>query len=1737
MASNNLTIEDQQNAVQKTIREILQMGFSANDAQQGKKDGHNALFFHNNGDTTKNQGHDQWLYVVGSLKQAESISKAFNTFPKSPNKPIKDLMGVSFSDGNDRIDIKSIKDDSYMVKRLEDHPFLKDKKSLRDERWNAEDLHAVLAAGMLKPVQTFTYTSKQLPFELNEMDLRNKGLVDIQRTDNGSILTFDRQVTRAGLKLDSLSPTPETDSMIQKGKINEIQSSINPIIEKIKAESQTLSSDIKTAQQTIVTPVDVPQQQNHNQAADIQQQIADFKEATGIQLEVRNNKPYHEGNLNLDNSNVQQLPDNLTVEGNLWLENTPIKELPNNLTVNGSLDLRDTPVKELPKNLEVGGWLDISNTSIKELPDNIKVNGDLWLQNTNIERLPDNLTVNGNLWLHNTPIKELPDNLTVKEELNLINTPIQELPADLKVKEAIVMNDRTIKATPEIMTPDGYIDLVKGDAPIQQTSQTTAQKASQQATVEPSQNDQIASQKTDVTPVAVSQQQNEQATQQTQTNRPEQQSSQSQNPNDSKNEISPLIKQFNELKAKHPDALLLFRVGDFYETYQQDARKASQILGITLTKNYNRKDSDGKPIEIAGFPYHALHSYLPKLIRAGNRVAICDQLEDPKLTKTLRQKNDQNDIQSGAVSQQQNNQATHQQTSEQQSPTTKQSQAEQPVASVIPLTPTNIKEQQTQSAQPTSSVDNKAQQSQAGQHTQAAVPSVAVSQQQNIQTAQQSQAAEQPKTPVNNTKVPTDSQNIDGTKIQAVPNDKKTEQIKTDDSVKFETKRIRPLSNIHTAAKKDNPDNIVFIRLRNPNTKRFMYQTYGKEAEFVAKNLDPDAKIISAKVKGKSYSTVAFQQENLATLKKNMMDLGLKPLIINAKGDIVENDNFLNLSKGKQNTLNSQTTVTPVDVPQQQNNQTSQQSQTARQPNTPVNNTKVPTDSKNLDSPKNIAEIKEQLDKIIGNHRGVGVPVTNPPIMAKTSKGIEFEVKMIFKEKNGSIRIGGSDGKDKERSVSIEKMDNQTLMKMLENLNKAQAFQQQTTAPSQTQNVEQRPSNNKNASQQTDTKISAKTETPNQQNSPQEAKFEYDIKQNSHNAKYFDIKLYVNGEKIGGHHLSESERKKWETRDSSITIQDLLRKYFPEEIKNTNVNNISWIGEKQAKEQRLNEQNSKYPNKEKTYEIRAENHKLISESEAMKQKGNQAFVLLQMDNKDGSKFYQTFNDDAIKIAEIVGRKTMLSGNNRYVSLNSDEFKNLQDTLGNNKLFVASYKDEQQLSRQTGAQQTAGTQQNSQNSQQSQTNHPEQQSQAGQHTQAAGMPVDVSQQQNTQATQQQQTNQPTAATGQTTQTTQGNQTTADNNIIITPNTRIEYTISPITRFNKETKQNETVQGVYEINVSADNKKIGKQTLSKDDYDLINERPSVISNVINTLFNRALHGQKVKFNQVHKPRLPYEQWRRKEMTDGLILNNAKMFKDEKNKQHVMTAKVSGYELGPKPMGHAEVNDMYDGARPLADIVEKVFQPELKKLKEQMGMKTQNTLDNKQHDTGLTPTYNSREERYDALIDLWLEAKQKNPDKNIIIELKGGMGSTGIYYQMFGEDAKEMAKVNNRKVKIMDTNKRRNMEYTSIAESQLETIMNTMRKNGLQPVVIDREGNYTNLGKQKNVAMEDIHIKNTNGVWMISGVVDGKNLRPREISQEDAEAFKKGQNTISSVLQKYYKDFFLPSQEQERKRGLSR
>lgn len=98
---------------------------------------------------------------------------------------------------------------------------------------------------------------------------------------------------------------------------------------------------------------------------------------------------------------------------------------------------------------------------------------------------------------------------------------------------------------------------------------------------------------------------------------------------------SPMMKQYSELKAKHPDAILLFRCGDFYEAYDDDAEACARILGITLTYRHNNTFPHKPEDRMAGFPHHALDVYLPKLVRAGKRIAICDQLEDRKLTKKL----------------------------------------------------------------------------------------------------------------------------------------------------------------------------------------------------------------------------------------------------------------------------------------------------------------------------------------------------------------------------------------------------------------------------------------------------------------------------------------------------------------------------------------------------------------------------------------------------------------------------------------------------------------------------------------------------------------------------------------------------------------------------------------------------------------------------------------------------------------------------------------------------------------------------------------------------------------------------------------------------------------------------------------------------------------------------------------------------------------------------------------------
>ena len=134
----------------------------------------------------------------------------------------------------------------------------------------------------------------------------------------------------------------------------------------------------------------------------------------------------NDGNLDLWHSDVQALPDNLTVGGSLYMSGTQITALPDNLTVGGSLDLRGTQITALPDNLTVGGWLDLRGTQITALPDNLTVGGSLHLRGTQITALPDNLTVGGRLDLSGTQITALPDNLTVGGSLHLRGTQITD---------------------------------------------------------------------------------------------------------------------------------------------------------------------------------------------------------------------------------------------------------------------------------------------------------------------------------------------------------------------------------------------------------------------------------------------------------------------------------------------------------------------------------------------------------------------------------------------------------------------------------------------------------------------------------------------------------------------------------------------------------------------------------------------------------------------------------------------------------------------------------------------------------------------------------------------------------------------------------------------------------------------------------------------------------------------------------------------------------------------------------------------------------------------------------------------------------------------------------------------------------------------------------------------------------------------------------------------------------------
>ena len=462
-------------------------------------------------------------------------------------------------------------------------------------------------------------------------------------------------------------------------------------------------------------------------------------------------------------------------------------------------------------------------------------------------------------------------------------------------------------------------------------------------------------------------------------------------------------------------------------------------------------------------------------------------------------------------------------------------------------------------------------------------------------------------------------------------------------------------------------------------------------------------------------------------------------------------------------------------------------------------------------------------------------------------------------------------------------------------------------------------------------------------------------------------------------------------------------------------------------------------------------------------------MLLQMHSKDGKVFFQTFNKDADFVADILGRKTILSGENKYVSLTSQEIDTLRQKLGDQALKVENFDHRNATHTET---QTAGQQHSTKI-----------------HT---GQPL------------------PT----------------------VTDKSRIEYVIAPIMRINKDTQQQERVPGMFALSIFTEGQRLGHRTLSRNERDLLNNKPGEITNVINAKFAKELQGVTLDFRQVHRPAVPDELWSSLSLPNGMtLLAMPRMTRNDATGKYELTAKVEGMTLGPKPMFRQDVNDFFDHARPAAEIVARVFREELK---------LQNL-----HDTNQLPT--SPRQSADELISLWQNARQDGDDQAITFVQREG--KFGMFYQTFDEDAKNMSKVTNRSLKVIDTDTRKNVVYANVPQEQILDIFRQLRKAGFQPLAINSEGKAIGIADEQKVAPQrtvaltdgrklvDISLRNANGKWLMTANIDGKPLPEREITRDDATVFKQGQQTMSDIVLKYYTDNLSQTRQHSTKNGMGR
>ena len=1238
---NPPTDEQLKNAERMPVREILKLGLSINDAQQTKLNNSNVLLFNTEANPNLPK-QNKWIYATESLKQAETIAKTINGQTQTNGSPKADLTGLSFSDGKDRLDIKAVDQDGYTVKRVEDHPFLKDKKSIRDEKWQTQDLHAAIDAGLLSQTQTYAYTTRHQPYEMSKMKLRNIGLINIESSQKGSILTFDHPVTIKEVGLSDLSAITEAENGLQKGKHK-------------KNTPPQQSSDT---------------QQNNTQPAET-------------------------------------------------------------TTPKVSID---------------------TNTSIQQPSQSAEPN-----------------------------------------------------------------NEKTA-SSPKVDT--AYIALSKED----------------------------------------------------------------------------YTAKFNEMIGKH------------------------QGIGVSPEQPVVTKTSKGVEFQV------------DRIKREGDG------------TIRIYGNDDQNKERSVSIA--------------------------------------NA----------------------------------------DVQTLQKLYAH------LN------EIQNLGLTpKISNTPaqeNKENKQENKVTQRLGSEARKILALSKLHSSFKKDCPANLIFIRLRDPETKKLMYQTFGDDAKNLIKQMAQKVETLQPIIRDKQYITAILRQDQLPKAKDDIKTIGAIPIIINAKGEYVDNDHFLGFTGEEINSFSQQTSA--VQKTEQQTEQKAvtqsdaipQQQQTSEQP-------------------------REQKQ-----------PTTNTELPGQSSQTAEPTVTKTTKEK------------------------------------KSQYYGKPV---------------------------------------PDDAQIQFDVHKNTHVPGMFDIRLYVNGEKAGAHRLTKEDRDRW--RAHQVPVTELMRKYFPKELANANLHNLTWFKAEQKAEQKddtkqtqdqqnqssqspqtaqqtqngqnsqssqqthddkpslaaqqtqpaqptqgptpsnpqpegskddnLKQQPQDKPDETKTlspkdylYIQRATAYQTIADR--LQQQDRDAVVVLQMQKNDGNEFFQTFNRDAEFVAEFLNRKVLTSADNKYISLTQQEIDALKNQIGENNLVIEKFSHKPSYNQQND-----------------------------------------------------------------------NKTT----VSITPDSRIEYTILPVMHTNKETQQQVRIPGMFALTISTDGQNIARKTLTKEERDLLNAKPGEITNVINAKFTKELNGVTLDFKQVHRPAVSDEEWKKLNLPNGMKLDEMPRINRNDNGKYEMTVKIEGTALGPKQMFRQDVNDFFDHAKPIGEIAARVFREELK---------TQ-VVKNNDAAQNLTTTKNSPDEVY----NLWhlTRYNAENADNNKKIAFIQREGKFGTFYQTFGDDAKNMSKITNRSLRVIDTEKQKNVIYANVSHDQISEITRMLRKEGYQPFAINGDGQPVTLSTEQNVKppksmaladgriVDEIALRNAEGKWLMSANINGTPLPEREISHKDAVAFKQGQQNMSNIVFKYYAQDFNQTQEEAHKRSLTR